>query len=316
MKSTTTDGGTMTKEKTDIAQRVTDRIIESLEAGVVPWRKPWKSIGGVARNLNSGRPYRGVNVLLTALTSMAAGYTDNRWATFNGIKRAGGSVRKGEKGTLVILWKPIEKKNDPTDPEKVTDKFLMLKGYTVFNVQQADFPDGIPADGDETELVAHDRDEIAETVISSYCETTGVKFEIGGNSASYSPTLDMIRVPMIEQFDSADSYYATAYHEMIHSTGHESRLKRIKDTTFGSEPYADEELVAEIGASMLCALTGREPKIESSAAYIANWLRVLRDDKKFIVTAAARAQKAVDLVLGTSFEKKDETEEGAAPAAS
>lgn len=299
------------QDKKDVAQRVTDRIIESLEAGVVPWRKPWKSIGGVARNLNSGRPYRGVNVLLTSLTSMSAGYSDNRWATFAGIKRAGGMVRKGEKGTLVILWKPIEKKDKLTG--EVIDKFLMLKGYTVFNVEQADFENGIPADGDEAELVAHDRDEIAEGVISSYCETSGVKFETGGNSASYFPLMDRVTVPAIEQFESADAYYAVAYHELTHSTGHESRLDRIESVSFGSDPYAMEELVAEIGASMLCAMTGVEPRIESSAAYIASWLRSLRDDKKLIVSAAAKAQRAVDLILGTTFD--NDKEEAAAPAA-
>lgn len=300
------------KAKRDVAQDVTDRIIESLEAGVVPWRRPWKAIGGVARNLNSGRPYRGINVLLTALTSMSKGYADNRWATFNGLKRAGGSVRKGEKGTLVILWKPIEKKDKETG--EVTDKFLMLRGYTVFNVEQADFPDGIPADGTEDELVAHERDERAEETIAQYVETSGVKFEVGGDSAVYNMDTDTLRAPLLGQFEETNAYYSTVYHEAVHSTGHKSRLDRLDKSGFGSEPYAQEELVAEIGAAMLCALTGVEPRIESSAAYISTWLRVLRDDKKFVVTAAARAQKAVDFVLGTKFEEKGDKEEAAATA--
>src|SRR5215207_1840230 len=265
MKSTASkEAGVTKKAKRDVAKEITERIIASLEAGVVPWRRPWKQIGGMSRNLNSGRVYRGINPLLLALTSMSKGYTDSRWATFNGMKRAGGSVRKGEKGTVVILWKPIEKRDKVTD--EVTDKFLMLKGYTVFNVEQADFPDGVPVDGTEDDLVAHDRDEIAEETIARYVVQGGPTFKTGGDRAFYSPHLDSVTMPTMEQFDSADSYYATAYHELVHSTGHESRIGRLDSATFGSEPYAKEELVAEIGASMLCALTGREPKIESSAA--------------------------------------------------
>jgi antirestriction protein ArdC len=126
--------------------------------------------------------------------------------------------------------------------------------------------------------------------------------------------MDEVRLPKPEQFDTGDAYYATAFHEFVHSTGHESRLNRLDSTTFGSEPYAQEELVAEIGASMLCAFTGIEPKVEASAAYIGTWLRVLRDDKRFIVQAAAKAQKATDLILGTKFEEKETSDKEEATA--
>lgn len=302
-------------DKIDTYERVTNRIIESLEAGVVPWRKPWHSIGGLSRNLNSNRPYRGVNVFLTALASMSAGYTDNRWATFNGIKRAGGFVRKGEKGTLVILWKPIEKKDKQTG--EVTDKFLMLKGYTVFNVEQAEWPNGAPKNGDETEERAHEANEIAETIITEYVENGGPRMTRGGDSAHYSPVTDTVAVPRPEQFVDGEHFYGAAFHELVHSTGHESRLDRLTKSGFGSEPYAQEELVAELGASMIAAVAGTEvdPR-ESSASYIANWLRVLNDDKRFVVQAAAKAQRAADMILGTKFDDKatDETEEAAATA--
>jgi antirestriction protein ArdC len=303
-KTTNKEDGNMAP-KNDTYQRVTDRIIESLEAGVVPWHKPWKNLGGMARNLNSGRAYRGVNVFLTAMTAMAAGYTDNRWATFNGIKKAGGSIRKGEKGTLVILWKPIEKKDKATG--EVTDKFLMLKGYTVFNVEQADWPEGVPSDGTETDERAHEENEVAETIISEYTTREGITLTRGGNSAHYSPLTDSVAVPVAEAFESGESFYRATFHELVHSTGHESRLNRLETTTFGSEPYAREELVAELGASMLTAVAGVEDEVaEQSAAYIASWLRELRDDKQLVVKAAAAAQRAADRVLDTKFETTEE----------
>lgn len=290
--------------KNDTYQRVTDRIIESLEAGVVPWHKPWKNLGGMARNLNSGRPYRGVNVFLTAMTAMAAGYSDNRWATFNGIKKSGGSVRKGEKGTLVILWKPIEKKDKATG--ETTDKFLMLKGYTVFNVEQADWPNGVPSDGTEGEERAHEENEVAETIIAEYTTRENLTLVRGGDRACYSPLGDAINVPKPEAFESGSAFYHAAFHELVHSTGHESRLNRIESTTFGSDPYAKEELVAELGAAMIGAVAGVDDRIEASASYIGSWLRSLRDDKQLVVKAAAAAQRAADLVLDVTFEKKEE----------
>lgn len=306
---------TTTKTKRDTYQEVTDRIIESLESGVVPWDKPWNNIGGVARNLNSNRPYRGVNVFLTAMTAMSKGYSDSRWATFSGIKRAGGSVRKGEKGTLVILWKPIEKKDKITG--EVTDKFLMLKGYTVFNVEQADFADGIlKPEVDEDDLRAHDADEVAEAIIADYIERENLTLKRGGNSAHYSPMLDELAVPKPEQFKTGEAFYSVSFHELVHSTGHESRLNRIESTSFGSDPYAMEELVAELGAAMISGVAGTDSPIERSAAYIAHWLRQLRDDKKFVVQAAAKAQRAADLILGTKFEDEAKDEDkAAAPAA-
>lgn len=294
-----------TKTKIDIYERVTNRIIEALEAGTVPWRQPWKSLGGMARNLNSNRPYRGVNVFLTAMSAMAAGFSDNRWATFAGIKRAGGSVRKGQHGTLVILWKPIEKKDKATG--EVTDSFLMLKGYTVFNVEQADWPEGIPSDGREDDLRAHDENEVAEAIIADYSDRANLKVTRGGNSAHYSPMQDAVAVPEPEAFESGESFYSVVFHELVHSTGHESRLARIESTTFGSDPYAKEELVAELGASMLSAVAGVSDSTESSAAYIASWLRSLRDDKQLVVKAAAAAQRAADMILGTTFEKVEDS---------
>lgn len=291
------------KQATDMYAVVTDRIIEALEAGVVPWRQPWKATGGVARNLNSGRAYRGINVFLTQLTAMAAGYSDARWATFNGIKKAGGSVRKGEKGTKVILWKPMEKKDAAGN---VIDRFLLLRGYTVFNVEQCDWADGIPADGTDGELRAHEENEQAELIIADYVGRSGVKLTRGGDRAFYMPLSDSVQVPEPEAFTSGEAFYSTTFHELVHSTGHETRLNRLDKAGFGSEPYAQEELVAELGASMVSAAAGLDERVEASASYIASWLRVLRDDKRFIVQAAAKAQKAADLILDITHEKVEE----------
>jgi antirestriction protein ArdC len=321
-RNTTTEEASMTgKTKQDTYQRVTDRIIEALENGTVPWRKPWNTTrrpdGNMPRNLNSGRPYRGINIFLTSMTAMAEGYSESRWATFNGIKKAGGSVRKGEKGTLVILWKPIEKRDKATN--EVTDKFLMLKGYTVFNVEQADFPNGVPGaiveDTDE-EIEEFDIDAATEAIVTRYIEDGGPKLAHGGDAASYSQVFDMVRMPERTDFTTRDSYYTTLLHELVHSTGHESRLDRLDSSSFGSEPYAKEELIAELGAAMLSAVTGIDNTQDASASYIASWLRELRDDKQLVVKAAAAAQRAADLILGTKFEDKNtDTEEAAATAA-
>lgn len=288
--------------KNDTYQAVTDRIIAALESGTVPWCKPWRNLNqGAARNVTNGRPYRGINVFLLALAAMESGYSDPRWGTYKAISAAGGQVRKGEHGTRVILWKPIKAKDE--------DKrdYLLLREYTVFNVEQADGIKPLPST-DAEYTSEEDRIETAEELIHGYVldldhpDNPGPTLSYGGDRAYYDLIRDSVRLPELGQFDGISEYYSTAFHELVHSTGADKRLKRIEPATFGSDPYAREELVAEMGAAMLAGLVGIETTTENSAAYIQSWLKRLKDDRKLVVQAAAQAQKAADLICGTKFE--------------
>lgn len=283
--------------KHDVYQEVTDRIIDALEAGTVPWRKPWSAAEhGGPYSIRGGKPYRGVNVFLLELAAMDAGYSDPRWGTYKAITEAGGQVRKGERGTRIILWKPVQKKED--GGEDARGSYLLLRQYTVFNAEQAD---GLaPLDAPE-----HEPHERAEAIMAGY--EGGPPIFYGGAEALYMPARDLVRLPVPEAFDTPDDFYATAFHELIHSTGHEKRLNRLEPALFGTDPYAREELVAEMGAAMLTGLAGLERKPEElSAAYIAGWLARLKDDRKLVVQAAAQAQKAADLIVGKTFDAEPE----------
>jgi len=284
--------------KQDVYQDVTDRIVDALEQGVVPWRKPWTSSSQLPINVRSGKPYRGINVFLLALGGMKAGYSDPRWGTFKAMKEAGGSVRKGEKGTKIILWKPVRGQHENDAGEQVGHQYLLLREYTVFNVQQCD---GIePLELDESVRV-HTPDQAAEAIVAGYKLRPWIGH--GSSQACYAPETDSVHMPNPERFESSDAYYTTLFHELVHSTGHESRLNRLEPALFGSDPYAKEELVAELGAAMLAGLAGLgEAGGEQSAAYIGGWLRKLRDDRKLVVQAAAAAQRAADRIVGETFE--------------
>jgi antirestriction protein ArdC len=295
------------KEKRDIYQEVTDRIVESLDKGIIPWKKPWKNINGeLPYSLSTGKPYRGINVFLLAMQS----YGDPRWGTYKATTEAGGQVRKGEKGTRIILWKPVKKKGE-TEEEK--RDYLLLRDYVVFNAEQCD---GLPELPKAEELPEHERDEVAEEIIKGYLDDVkmirkqpvhGPKVTYGGDRACYSILNDSVRIPQSGQFEKIDEFYGTVFHELVHSTGNERRLARIEPALFGTDPYAKEELVAEIGASMLSGIAGLESAGgENSVAYIANWRKQLSDDPKLIIQAAAQAQKAADMILGTTFEEKIE----------
>lgn len=267
----------------DVYQSVTDRIIASLEAGTSPWRKPW--VGGGPRNVENGRPYSGINIFLLTL----APYGDPRWGTYQAIKRAGGQVRRGEHHTDIVFLKRVNKRRaDGAKKDDERESYFLFRYYNVFNAEQAD---GLPEL--ETEF-DNEPIERAEQIALGYI---GPTVTFGGDRAFYSPTTDMVKVPMLDQFESAEAYYSTLYHELVHSTGHESRLDRLESTGFGTGPYAKEELVAEMGAAMLCGQAGIE-NLDQSAAYIANWLEPLRNDKKFVVNAASKAQEAAGLILG------------------
>lgn len=298
-------GGAFRMVKQDVYQDVTDRIVTALEQGTVPWHKPWTT--SLPVSLRNGKAYRGVNVLLLGL----AGRSDPRWGTFKAIRDAGGSVRKGERGTHIILWKPVVKRAAADGAEP--DSYLLLKSYVVFNAEQAH---GLPA-LELDDVREHEADARAEAIVSGY--ESGPVVIHGSDHAAYSPGTDVVDMPDPERFESSDAYYLTLLHELVHSTGHESRLARLEPALFGTDPYAREELVAELGASMLAGLAGLEVAAgEQSAAYVASWLRKLKDDRKLIVQAAAAAQKAADRIVGATFDWElaaDETPELVAAAA-
>lgn len=286
----------MASAKLDVYDMVTDRIIEALEKGIVPWQKPWTSLGG-PRNLQSKRPYRGLNAFLLGLSRYSSPY----WTTYKAAKAAGGSVKKGEKGTIVVFWKILEV--DDAYAKNGKKKIPLLRYYTVFNTEQCE---GLKVpDSKLPEFIPIDE---AQRVIDEMPDAPNMWY--GGDRAFYSPIQDEIQMPVKQAFNTSESFYQTAFHELAHSTGHSSRLGRITDWTgFGSEPYAQEELVAEMSAAMVLGTIGLEPMVDSSAAYINGWLAKLKNDKKFVLKAASQAQKAADFILGVTFEKEDSTSE-------
>lgn len=296
----------MKTEKLDCYEVITDRIIQLLERGTVPWQKPWKSNGGLPQNLVSKKHYRGMNTFL--LHSM--NYESHYWLTFKQALELGGNVRKGEKACPIIFWKRWEKENKETG-EKST--IPMMRFYYVFNVAQCDGLKnlfGEPVTGETAPAVPAEVSgdySKAENILSGFKNSPAIKH--GMSRAYYSPGGDYVGMPDNSKFTSIGHYYATLFHELTHSTGHVSRLARktIVDCefSFGDANYSKEELVAEMGSAFLCGLAGISETgniMENSAAYIANWLKALRNDKKLVIQAAGLAQKAVDHITGNSFD--------------
>jgi len=261
---------------TNIAQTITDSIIKQLESGVAPWVKPWHSHGVDAPyNPIAKRYYNGINFVQL---SMMPGSTHN-WVTYKQAQSVGAQVRKGSKGVQVIYFSPLEVTDKATGDAK---KIPMLKTYTVFNADQVDGLE-LPAPTERTEIEAVESCE-------AFIKAQRARIQFGGNRAFYVPSLDYIQLPELDQFKSTPDYYATALHELSHWTGHESRLNRDFKNRFGSEAYAFEELVAELGSAMLCAHLKIDGQLQH-ASYIDSWLKVLKDDPKNILKASALAQK-------------------------
>jgi antirestriction protein ArdC len=284
----------------DVYRIVTDRIVAQLEQGTVPWHRPWKSGGpaGAPRNLASGRPYRGVNVFL--LSSL--GYSSPWFLTCRQAKERGGHVRAGEHGAPVVFWTWRDKRRAADDGSEECERYAVLQYYTVFNVAQCE---GIAAPGVPTTAADVAPIESAERIVAGMPDAPMISH--GGNVACYSPSLDVVRMPARAAFDSPEAYYSTLLHELTHATGHARRLNRptlMDACAFGTTNYSKEELVAEFGAAYLCAIAGIEnvATLQNSAAYIAGWLRRLRDDARLVVHAAAQAQRAADYIIGASVE--------------
>ncbi|RWB51060.1 zincin-like metallopeptidase domain-containing protein [Mesorhizobium sp.] len=275
----------------DTYQRITDIIVEQLEAGTKPWIRPWR--GNARRSLTprraTGEAYRGINVLMLWVAGQMFGYEENTWMTYRQAQDLGAQVRKGEKGTLVVKYGTFTRKDHEDDEDRAIP---YLKGYTVFNVEQIDnIPDRFfgPAEELPTAPVPH-----IDTV-EAFVRNTRAKVSYCGTKACYRPSIDDILMPDRERFDSEAHLYSTLLHEMAHWSGAKHRLDRDLSGRFGTEGYAVEELVAELAASFLCADLGvaHDPR-DNTAAYLASWLEVLKNDKRAIVTAAAKAQAAAD----------------------
>jgi antirestriction protein ArdC len=280
-----------------VAEIITNKIIEKLKQGIVAWHKTWK----IARpqNFVTKKVYRGINILLLNMTDFSCPF----WASFKQIQELGGKVKKGEKSTMVVYWKILEKqetvKRENGKKENVIHKIPLMRYYNIFNLEQTT---GIKYKVEKQEF---NKIEKCEEVIAGYKDKPEVKHNL--EKAYYAIILDYISIPNKKQFETEEGYYATLFHEYIHSTGAEHRLNRktvAQAGVFGSENYSKEELVAELGASFLSAITGIEQKtIDNSASYIQNWLEQLQNDTSLIIYASAQANKAIDYILNGKKEE-------------
>ncbi len=284
-----------------VYQIVTEKIIEKLESAVVPWRKPWRT--ECPANLISQREYNGLNRILLA----SDGFSSRFWLTFNQCQKLGGSVKHGEKSSIVTFWKrnTYTKKNQETGDDETRQGFL-LRYFRVFNLDQTEgikealglteSPERVPNIG------------VCDAIVRDMPSRPPI---VASDHAWYSPIADQVGIPAREKFTSSEEYYSTLFHELVHSTGHKSRLHREQfdnPVRFGSESYSKEELVAELGASMLCGVSGISPRVlDNSASYLHSWIARLRGDSRLIVSAASHAQKAADFILRKAA--KTETEE-------
>ncbi len=297
------DSNNSSSPKVDVYQIVTDRIIELLEQGTVPWQKPWTD-AGMPANLLSKRPYRGINLWLL----LSLNYERNLFLTWDQLKKIGASVKQGEHGHVVVFWKTTPKKEDVVDGQK-EKKLPLLRYYKVFNIAQCrDLPENLV---DPVEVKEHNAILECEAIISSMPQCPAIKYK--QPEAFYHIGEDYINMPKKKSFKSPEGYYATLFHELVHSTGSEKRLNRKTVTEmaeFGSEAYSIEELVAELGSAYLSSFTGIiNAGVTNSAAYIKGWLGKLKHDKRFIVQASGQAQKAVDFIMNLTALANDAIEE-------
>ncbi|MPR31832.1 ArdC family protein [Salmonirosea aquatica] len=288
------------KEVFDIYGFINGQIVKKLENGVIPWRKPWKVtvVDGqqysIPHNYATKRPYSGVNAFLLALTP----YSTPMFLTFNQVIELGGKVKKGAVSLPVVFWKPLK----PEEGDKREKNRLILRYYRIFNIEDTTLPVKIQEPEKET------RPKVVEACEHIIDQMPNCPRLINKDLSRcyYAPALDVINMAPAQNFKSPEDYYSVLFHELVHSTGHSSRLNRPEITelaAFGSQTYTKEELTAELGAAYLCGISGISAQtIDNNAAYIAGWLDRLRDDKRFFFEAAQKAQRAANFIQNISYQ--------------
>ena len=296
-KATYLKGKNMAKEKFNIYQEVTDRIIEQLKAGTIPWNKPWTGLASGAYNRVSKKPYSLLNQMLLK--------HDGEYASYKQWQKLGGQVKKGEKSEIVVFWKIVQIEEENSKGELKKKSVPILKYYRVFHISQVEGVEPLTASA----MIEHEPIEVAEKIKNEYMKREGLQIKnVLSNQAFYSPMGDYISMPLMEQFPDVNEYYSTLFHECVHSSGHKDRLNRFSNDTklaaFGSPDYSKEELVAELGSSFIMSHCGIETEntFRNSAAYIQGWLAALSNDNRLIVSAASRAEKAAKYILGDAGE--------------
>jgi antirestriction protein ArdC len=301
-----------TKNSTgDTYQRITNEVIQYLEKEEIVWRKGWSSLG-LPKNIYSGNTYRGWNVFWLNFATIICQYKTPYFLTFKQATAAGGHIKKGEKGHLITYWATIKPgTNNNTSYSETEDQpsFRVPKFFTVFNLDQTEgvnlpLIENLPKSEFETI-------QACEAIIEAMPQRPDIRH--GGNRAFYVPSRDYVQLPQRERFKSNAEYYSTAFHELAHSTGHQSRMNRkelVESDGFGEELYSKEELTAEFTAAFLSGICGIEqPLIENNAAYIQGWLRELKNDKRLLLKAATQAQQAADFILNVQYEHQPQSEE-------
>ena len=316
-----TNNNNETKSFRDMYAVITATVLASLKAGIVPWLRPWAASGdrSVPRSASTGKAYRSANMIHLMIKGQLSGYVSPWWITYKQCQKLGGNVRLSEckKWTPVLFWKSFPEKRDG----KKTGRMIpFARSFLVYNFDQCEIPGNIaeryvarlervagpiaepnpvPAIGDEFAA--------ADDSSSAYLERESIPLRIGGDSAHYNPALDSIAMPTRESFHGVAEYFSTLFHECIHSTGHGSRLKRELTNPFGSNRYAREELVAEMGAAFCAGRTAIDvPAVTGNRdSYIANWIAKLEDNPKMIVWAASRAEKATAMIFGETADERD-----------
>ena len=306
----TRKNGTKSAKKFNVYEMITEKIIKQMEQGLIPWRRPWHGTQDGAISYVSRKPYSFLNQMLLG--------RDGEWLTFKQVKQLGGNIKKGAESGIVCFYSTTVMKKGKEETEdgsvKVTvyeEKLVpILKFYHVFHIDDCE---GIKSKMQTVKPVEHTPVEMAENTINGYLKAEPhLRFhnDKPSNKAYFSPTTDEVVVPMMSQFEDVEEYYSTAFHELTHSTLVESRCNRKSEqvgiSTFGSETYSKEELVAEIGAAMLVNVCGMdcEKAFKNSVAYLQNWLTQLRNDPKMIVWASSRAEKAARYIQGEREQKQ------------
>lgn len=296
------------QSQSELRQSITHTILEALKSGLPPWRKPWSddpNAPGLHTSLSTGTSYRGINQLLLQISAAKQGFKSKWWGTFNQLKFNGSFVRQGEKATKILLWKPIQRKRADENGKEVEDSFLVMREFSVFNVEQTSGLEKFRLGFTKPKNDTQERYEAADKLI----DATKADIRLGGNEAFYDPAKDVIQVPYLHQFKSAEAFYETTFHELGHWTEHPARLNWNR----ADEGYAMGELVAEISSCLIMAELNlaTSTDLQNHAAYLKHWMKGMEDDPRFIFKASAQANKVVDYLLSFSKAAAEVTEDEA-----